>query len=309
VIDFDGRVDGQPFEGGTGKDFTLALGSRSMVPGFEDQLVGAMPGETREIAVTFPDDFGHAALAGKAANFTVTVKEVREAQPYALDEEWAKGLGEESVEAVRAKLRERLEQEYAGVSRSRLKRQLLDVLAERYVFPVPEGMVDLEFESIWRQLKDEMERTGQSFPEVAGKDEDALKAEYRQIAERRVRLGLLLADIGSRNEVRVESEELQQAAFREAMRFPGQERKVLDLFRSNPNALEQLRAPIFEDKVCDLIIAKARVEEERVPIAELLRDPDEEEAAPTGSEETPALAAASDEPASAEPAGADVSSR
>jgi trigger factor len=294
VVDFEGKVDGQPFEGGSGKDFTLVLGSKSMVPGFEDQLVGVSAGERKEVSVTFPEAFPP-NLAGKSAVFDVTVKEIRAPVPYTLDDAWAKELGEETVEGVRNRIRERLREEYAGVSRLRLKRELLDQLAERYAFPVPEGMVDIEFDSIWKQLKDEMERTGAG-PEEDGKSEDELKAEYRKIAERRVRLGLLLSDIGTRNGVEVTGEELQQAVIREAMRFPGQERQALEFIRNNPGALEQIRAPVFEDKVCDLVFSKAQVEERKVPVEELLRDPDEEEA-------PAAEAAATAGPQAAAPAG------
>ena len=199
------------------------------------------------------------------------------------------------MEGVRNRIRERLQEEYTGVSRMRQKRQLLDELSERYAFPVPEGMVEIEFDSIWKQLKDEMERTG-SGPDEDGKSEDELKAEYRRIAERRVRLGLLLSDIGNRNGVQVTGEELQQAVLREAMRFPGQERQALEFIRNNQAALEQIRAPVFEDKVVDLVFSRAQVEERTVPVEELLRDPDEEEA-------PPAKAAASAGPTEAAPAG------
>src|SRR5918911_848844 len=183
VVDFEGKVGGEAFEGGSAKDFTLVLGSKTMVPGFEDQLTGVSAGDRKVVTVTFPADFPRAELAGKEAVFDVTVREVRAPVPYTLDDAWAKDLGEESLEAVRNRIRERLKEEYAGVSRLRLKRQLLDQLAERYAFPVPEGMVELEFDSIWRQLKDEIERSG----EQADKSEDELKAEYRKIAERRGR--------------------------------------------------------------------------------------------------------------------------
>lgn len=278
VVDFEGKVGGEAFEGGSAKDFTLVLGSKTMVPGFEDQLTGVSAGDRKVVTVTFPEDFPRAELAGKEAEFDVTVKEIRAPVPYTLDDAWAKELGEESLEAVRNRIRERLQEEYAGVSRMRMKRQLLDQLADRYAFPVPEGMVEIEFDSIWKQLKDELDRSG----EQAGKSEDELKAEYRKIAERRVRLGLLLSDIGNRNAVQVTGEELQQAVFREAMRFPGQERQALEFIRNNQAALEQIRAPVFEDKVCDLVFSKAQVEERKVPVEELLRDPDEgdEEAAP-----------------------------
>lgn len=279
VIDFVGRIDGEPFDGGAANDFPLRVGSKGMVPGFEEQIVGAMPGETREVKVTFPEGYGRPEIAGKEAVFTVTVKEIKAPVPFTIDEEWAKELGFESLDEVRETFQKRFDDEYRNLSRARLKRALLDQLAEAYKFDVPQGMVDLEFEAIWKQLQDEMERTGQTF-EALGKSEDDMRAEYRAIAERRVRLGLLLSDIGTKNEVKVEGEELQQAVMREAMRFPGQERKVFEFFKSNPSALEQLRAPIFEDKVCDFIFAQAQVTDQTVSPEELMKDPDEDEAEP-----------------------------
>jgi trigger factor len=276
VVDFEGRIDGELFEGGSAKDFPLKLGAKAMIPGFEDQLVGASPGETREVKVTFPEDYGRAEVAGKEAVFTVTVKEVKAPVAFTIDDAWATELGFENLEELKDTFQKRFTQEYQSVSRARLKRALLDQLAEGYKFDVPQGMVELEFEAIWKQLKDEMERTGTGFAE-AGKSEDELKAEYRDIAERRVRLGLILSDIGTKNEIKVEGEELQQAVVREAMRFPGQERKVIEFFRSNAGAIEQLRAPIFEDKVCDFIFTQAQVSEQTVPVDELMKDPDEEE--------------------------------
>lgn len=304
VIDFEGRIGGEPFPGGAAKDFPLALGAGSMIPGFEEGLAGASAGESRQVAVTFPADYGAAEVAGKEAVFDVQVKEVREPEPMAVDDEWAKGLGlEGGLEELRTTMRERFEGEYRGVARQRMKRALLDHLAGAYRFDVPQGMVDLEFEAIWKQLAQEMERTGQTFDAEGERSEEALRAEYRTIAERRVRLGLLLSDVGNKNAVRVEGEELQRAVVREAQRFPGREREIFEFFRSNAGALEQLRAPLFEDKVCDLIFSKARVTDQPVAVEELMREPDEDEedlasASPSAVE----AASAADEPASAEPA-------
>ena len=283
VIDFEGRIDGAPFEGGAGKGFALRIGSKSMVPGFEDQLIGAMPGETREVAVTFPDGYGRPEVSGKDAVFTVTVNEVKAPVPFTIDEDWAKELGFEDLAEVKDTFAKRFTDEYKSLSRARLKRALLDRLAADYAFAVPEGMVDLEFEAIWKQLTDEMDRTGDKFGQD-GKSEDALKAEYRSIAERRVRLGLILSDLGTRNEVQVAGEELQQAVMREAMRYPGQERKVFEFFKGNPGALEQLRAPLFEDKVCDFIFEQVKLTDQPVSIEELMKEPDDEaEAAPVAA--------------------------
>ncbi|MGE3293779.1 MAG: trigger factor [Geminicoccaceae bacterium] len=273
TIDFEGKIDDVAFEGGSSKGFPLRLGSGGFIPGFEDQLIGAMPGETREVKVTFPADY-KADVAGKDAVFTVTVHEIKAPVAFEMNDAWAESLGFENLVEVRETFEKRFGDEYRNVSRTRLKRALLDKLAADHGFPVPEGMVDLEFDSIWKQLKDEMDRTGEK-PED-GKSEDELKAEYRAIAERRVRLGLILSDIGTRNEVTVAGEELQQAVMREAMRFPGQERKVVEFFKSNPAAIEQLRAPLFEDKVCDFIFEKASVTDQPVTVEELLKDPDEE---------------------------------
>jgi trigger factor len=283
VIDFEGKIDGETFPGGSAQDFPLRLGAKSMIPGFEEQLLGAAPGETREIKVTFPQDYGSADVAGKDAVFTVTVKEIKGPVAFELDDAWAEELGFENLAELKETFEKRFNDEYQSVSRARLKRELLDQLAEKYPFEVPAGMVDLEFSAIWKQLTDEMESSKTSFAE-AGKSEEELKEEYRRIAERRVRLGLILSDIGTKNDVKVEGEELRQAAVREAMRFPGQERKVLEFFQKNPNALEHLRAPIFEDKVCDLIFSRAQVSEKAIPVEELMKDPDEDaETAPAAT--------------------------
>lgn len=275
TIDFEGRIDGELFEGGSAKDLPLRLGSSSFIPGFEDQLVGASAGETRDVNVTFPADYGNAGVAGKDAVFTVTVKEIKAPVAIAIDDDWAKELGLEGLTELKETFQKRFTDEYQSLSRTKLKRSLLDHLAERYQFDVPQGMVDLEFDAIWKQLQDEMERTGSKLEEQ-GKSEDELKAEYRAIAERRVRLGLILSDIGTKNEVAVDGEELQQAVMREARRYPGQERKVFEFFKSNPQALESLRAPLFEDKVCDFIFGCAQVTDQPVAVEELMRDPDED---------------------------------
>ncbi|MFZ1426340.1 MAG: trigger factor [Geminicoccaceae bacterium] len=282
TIDFEGRIDGELFEGGAAKDFPLRLGSKSMIPGFEEQIVGAMPGDAREVQVTFPADYGRAEMAGKEAVFTVTVKDIKAPLPIAIDDNWAQELGLEGLSELKDTFQKRFTDEYQGLSRTRMKRALLDQLAGQYQFGVPQGMVDLEFDAIWKQLQDEMERTGSTLAEQ-DKSEDELKAEYRDIAERRVRLGLILSDIGTRNDVVVETEELQQAITREAMRYPGQERKVFEFFKGNQQALESLRAPLFEDKVCDFIFERAQVTEQPVSLEELMRDPDEDSEANAGA--------------------------
>jgi len=273
VIDFDGSVDGERRPGMKGDAFELELGSKSFIDTFEDQLVGAKPGEHRTVNVTFPEAYHAAELAGKAAVFEVDVKEIRTAATPALDDEFAKGLGYEGLDGLKNAIRERFQNDYKQMSRLRAKRALLDRLAELHDFAVPAGMVDVEFEQIWRRLQDELRRGG----EEAGQDEEKLKEEYRAIAERRVRLGLVLSEIGRRNNITVAREELGQAVFAEAQRYPGQEREVFEFFKNNPQAIESLRAPVFEDKVVDFILERVKVTEKPVSAEELMRDPDEDE--------------------------------
>ena len=284
LIDFEGRLDGELFEGGAAEDFELELGGGRFIPGFEDQLIGKNVGDDVMVEVTFPEDYGAAELAGKAATFAVKIKELRQGEPVPVDDELAKKMGLEDLADLEKRIRERTAEAHKQASRAKLKRQLLDKLAESHDFGVPQGMVDLEFDAIWKQLVDEMERTGTTFAAGEQSEEDARK-EYRDIAERRVRLGLILSEIGTKNEITVEPQELQQALMAQARRFPGQEREVFEFYRSNAAALEQLRAPIFEDKVVDFIIELAQVSEETVSVDELMRDPDEEETPAEGSEE------------------------
>ena len=276
VIDFVGKVEDVAFEGGTAEAYQLVLGSGSFIPGFEDQLIGAKPGERRDVKVTFPADYGNAELAGKDAVFAVTVKELRAAAPVAIDDELAKRLGLDDLAALKEAVGKQMQQEHAGFTRTRLKRALLDVLAERYDFPVPVGMVDLEFEQIWGQLTQEAGEKG--IAEAAGKPEEEVRAEYRKIAERRVRLGLLLAEVGRQNNIEVQADEVTRAMVEQARRFPGQERTVIEYFQKNPEAMAQLRAPIFEDKVIDFIVEMADVSERKVTMEELMREPDEDAA-------------------------------
>lgn len=308
VMDFTGSVDGVEFPGGHAEGYSLEIGSNSFVPGFEAQLVGVKAGDERTIEVTFPEDYGGADLGGKTAQFAVKVKEVRGVAPQPIDDSLAEAVGMENLDALRQAVRERIERDYAGVARQRLKRELLDRLAERHHFAVPAGMVDIEFNSIWQQYEAERERMGKlqtAPPETAGHegespatapesgtaenreiavaetspgspqegagDEEA-KAEYRAIAERRVRLGLLLAEVGRNNNIIVSREEFNRALGEEARRYPGQERKVLEYFRDNPQAADALRAPMYEDKVIDFIVELAQVTERSVPPAELLAE-------------------------------------
>jgi trigger factor len=289
LIDFHGTVGGEPFEGGHAHDFPLVLGSGMMVPGFEDQLLGKQVGDDVTVEVTFPEAHANKALAGKDASFAVEIKEIGEPRPVAIDDNLAKGQGFDDLAALKKTMREGLEREYARISRQRVKRALLDHLAETCKFEVPNGMVELEFDAIWQQLKQEM-AAGRSEGEAADQPEEALKAEYHAIAERRVRLGLILSDIGQANDLRVEQSELNAAVLDQARRYPGQEQKVLDFFKKTPQALEQLRAPLYEDKVVDFILQLASMTDQPMTPEELMKDPDDEAdaasapAEPAGSE-------------------------
>ena len=288
VIDFAGSIEGTPFEGGTGTDMSVELGSGQLIPGFEDQLVGAKAAEKRTVQVKFPAEYQAANLAGKDASFDVTVKQVRRAKPVAIDDELAKTMGLESLDKLKEAVSGQIGRERAQFSRSRLKRALLDQLASQHSFAVPPGMVDMEFESIWGEVGRDLERRGQKLPAPeeaealvgdTGKTQTALKAEYRAIAERRVRLGLLLAEVGRRANIQVSQEELQRAMMEQARQFPGSERKVFDFFQKNPNMAAQLRAPILEDKVVDHILERATVSERKVSVEELVKMPEDDEPA------------------------------
>ncbi|MEN3973891.1 trigger factor [Emcibacter sp. SYSU 3D8] len=278
VIDFLGKRDGEPFEGGTAEDYELVLGSNSLIPGFEDQLIGAKTNEKRDVNVTFPDDYGSEELAGKDAVFEVTVKEVKKPIAVPIDDELAQKVGLESLEQLRERLKEQVAADFNRVSRMKLKRSMLDQLADMHDFPVPEGMVDMEFNQIWQDFETSLKQEGKTL-ETADKPEDELRTEYREIAVRRVRLGLLLSNIGDSNEITVNAEELNRAIMMEAQRFPGQERQVFEFYQKNPDAMQQVRAPIFEEKVIDFILEKAEVTEKEVDRETLLSDPEEDAAA------------------------------
>jgi len=273
LIDFVGKIDGVAFEGGTAEDTPLVLGSGSFIPGFEEQLVGAKPDSEVLVKVTFPAEYQAANLAGKDAEFEVKVKEVRAPVEAAVDEEFATRLGLESLEKLKELIKGNLEEQYAGASRFKLKRALLDELDAKHDFPLPPKMVEAEFASIWGQVQQDKE-SGQLPPEDAEKSEEQLTKEYRKIAERRVRLGLVLAEIGRANNVQVTEQELNEAIRREAIKYGPQAQQVFNLLRENPNAQAQLRAPIFEDKVVDLIVSKAKVKEKKVSKDELMKEDD-----------------------------------
>jgi trigger factor len=275
-LDFVGSVDGVEFPGGAAQDYVLEIGSGSFIPGFEDQLVGAEIDKPVDVKVTFPAEYGAPELAGKDAVFKCTVKEVLEYVDKPADDELAKKNNFENLEAMRKAIGERIGQDYTQISRTMIKRQLLDKLADSHKFAVPEGLVEGEFNAIWQRIE-EAKKNGQKVEE----DEEKMRKEYRDIAERRVRLGLLLADVGRSNSIDVTPEELNQAAMREAMRYQGQERQVLEYFSKNPEVKDQLRAPIFEEKTVDFILELAKVSEKSVTPEELLkaaREAEEEEA-------------------------------
>jgi len=274
LADFVGRIGGETFEGGTAQDASIEIGGGNYIPGFEDQLIGASVGEKRTVKVSFPAEYPNSPdLAGKEAEFEVDVKEVRELTLPELNDELAKQIGDTGLDALKERLRAYLQQNHDAASRQRMKRQLLDKLAEGHVFAVPQGLVDIEFESIWRQME-QVTRGGQVDPEDIGKSEDDLKKEYRDIAERRVRLGLLLSEIGQKAGVVVAPDDIKSAVMQEAMRYPGQEQQVVEYYQRNPQALEAFRAPLFEEKVVDHLIGAASVTEKAVTVEELLRDDD-----------------------------------
>ena len=274
TIDFDGTIEGVPFEGGEGRDVQVALGSNTFLPGFEDQLIGVVVGDKCTVRATFPEGYAVRPLAGKIADFDVTVKAVAARDPFPLDDEFAKGMGSENFDKLKETIRDRIAAEYARVSRERVKRQLLDKLDKLYSFELPEGLVNQEFNSIWEQVAREQQASGRTFADE-NTTEEAAQADYRKIAERRVRLGLLLAEVGTRAEVKVADEEMTQALVARARSFPGQEKQVWDFYRNNSQALAELRAPIYEEKVVDHILGLAKVEDLKVSREELLKPVDD----------------------------------
>ena len=265
VIDFKGSVDGEAFDGGTAEDFPLVLGSGSFIPGFEEQLSGVKAGDEKEVAVTFPESYGAKNLAGKAASFAVTVKAVKSPKPAAIDDALATRFGVESLDKLKEQIRTRLGDEYAQASRAILKRRLMDALDEMVSFELPPTLVEVEAKQIAHQLwhEEHHDHHGHDHAEIPP-TEDHLK-----LAERRVRLGLLLAEIGNKNEIAVADQELQRALFAQARQYPGQERQFLEFVQKNPQALQQIRAPLFEEKVVDYILELAEVSEKSVSKDEL----------------------------------------
>ncbi len=274
TIDFVGKIDDVAFEGGSATDTDLVLGSNMFIPGFEEQLVGIKAGDARKVNVTFPETYGAANLAGKAAVFDVTAKAVAKPGPVEINDDFAKGFGIESVEKLKDAVRTNLQGEYDRVSRAKLKRALLDVLDKRYTFELPEGLVEQEFNGIWQQVQAEQQRTGKTFADENTTEEKA-REEYMTIAKRRVRLGLLLAEVGDKAELKVTDDELSAALVERVRQFPGQEKAVWDYYRNNPEALASVRAPIYEEKVVDHIIAQAKVTDKPVTKEELMKEDEE----------------------------------
>lgn len=269
-LSFVGKIDGKEFEGGSSEHAHLTIGSGEFIPGFEEQLVGMKKGQTGEVNVTFPADYQNEDLAGKKATFEVTILHVDGPNEGELDDEFAKRLGLEDVAALRKAVRDQMENALASMGRQHMKRQVLDALDDGHKFEVPAQLVDAEFNTIWQRVVHEIEHHGRSF-EDEGTTEEAAKEQYRRIAERRVRLGLVVAEIGNTNEVQVTDEEHQQALIAEVRRFPGQEQQVYDYYRKNPQALASLRAPIFENKVVDHIISLGEVTDKTMTRDELAK--------------------------------------
>ena len=274
VIDFDGSIDGTPRPGMKGENHKLELGSHSFIDTFEDQLVGTKVGDKKTVKVTFPADYHAADLANKQAEFIVDVKEIRAPKPVNMDDAMAAEIGFPSLDKLRERIRDDISRNYANVSRVSVKRQLMDKLADAHSFPVPQSMLEAEFNGIWQQVEDQKAKGGLSDADKAKSDED-LRKEYQKIAERRIRLGLLLAEVARAEKIDVPSAELRNALMAEARRFPGQEKAVIDYYTKAEGAIDRLRAPLLEDKVIDHIIAKAKVKETKIAADDLFKKADE----------------------------------
>ena len=275
VIDFTGKIDGVPFEGGSGGDVGVNVGSGTFIPGFEDQLVGMGAGEQRVVQVTFPANYTAAQLAGKAAEFDVTVKSIEAPGQVTLDDAFAKSLGLESLDKIKEAIKARLQQELAGLSRQKLKRQLLDKLDEMHKFALPPTLAEDEFKNVWNAVEGDLKAQGRSF-EDEGTTEEKARQEYRGIAERRVRLGLVLAEIGEKNNITVPDEEITRAIVERARQLPGREQEIWEYYRKNPAAVASIRAPIFEEKVVDFLVELAKVTDKQVSREELLKEDEDD---------------------------------
>jgi trigger factor len=278
TINFKGTINGTPFEGGAGENIQVTIGSNTFIPGFEEQLIGIAAGETRTLKVSFPKNYASATLAGQPAEFETTATVVEAPQATEINDDFAKTLGLESLDKLKDAARERLTAEFAGATRQRVKRELLDRLDEAHKFEAPPSLIDEEFNLMWNSIKAEMESSNKTFADE-NTTEDAAKEEYRGIADRRVRLGLVLSEIGEKNKITVTEDEVGRAVIERARSMPGREKEIWDYYRNNANALAQLRAPIFEDKVVDFILELAAVTEKKVTREELFKDDEEKSAA------------------------------
>jgi len=274
TVSFQGTIEGEPFEGGTAEDIPLHLGSGQFIPGFEDHLIGAKAGESRTFDVKFPQDYPAKALAGKEATFAVTVKSVEAPGAVKIDDDFAKTLGMDSLAKLKDAVKDRIQREHAAASRQKLKRALLDRLDERHKFEPPPSLVEQEFASVWATIENDLKQQGRTFADEGTTEEEA-RAEYRAIAERRVRLGLVIAEIGEKNNIKVADEQLTAAVVEQARQLPGREQQVWDYYRKNPDALAALRAPLFEDKVVNFLTELAQVTEKPVSREELFKEDEE----------------------------------
>ncbi len=289
VIDFVGSIDGVKFDGGTGQDIDLVLGSNSFIPGFEDQMLGAKVGETRTVNVSFPEGYQAPNLAGKAASFEVKVSSVQAPEPVKIDEDLAKAFGLESLDALKSAVKAQLQREMDAQSRRKLKKTLLDALDTRYTFELPPTLVEQEFTNVWGQVEADMKQAAKTFADE-GTTEEAARADYQKIAERRVRLGLVLAEIGDSAKIQISDDEVTQALIERARQYPGQEKQVWEFYRKNPQALAELRAPIFEEKVVDHLLGQMAVEDSKVSRDVLFADEDAPAAEGEAADAKPAKA-------------------
>lgn len=278
TISFVGTIDGVPFEGGSAEDVAVMIGSGTFIPGFEDQLVGIGVGENRKITVTFPENYPAALLAGKEAVFDSTAKSIETPGVVAIDDEFAKSLGLDSLDKLKTAVRERVQREHDSVSKQRVKRSLFDALDERHKFPLPPALVEQEFENLWKTVNSEMQERGKTF-EDENTTEEKEREEYRRIADRRVRLGLLLDEIARKNEITVTEDEVRRAIMEHVRQYPGRESELIEMFRTNPEAIASIRAPLIENKVTDYILALAKMTDKKVSREELYRNDEDEKVA------------------------------
>ncbi|WP_020177232.1 trigger factor [Methyloferula stellata] len=284
TVDFIGKLDGVAFDGGAGTDVDVVIGSQSFIPGFEDQITGMKAGEAKTISCTFPENYSAAQLAGKDATFDVTMKSIAAPGELKIDDDFAKSFGFEDLAGLRTSVRDRINEENANAARSKWKRALLDALDKKYAFDLPPGMLEREFATIWQQAETERQQAGRSFEDEKTTEEEA-RADYMRIAARRVRLGLVLAEIGEKAGVTVSEEEVSRALLERTRNYPGQEKAIWDFYRKNPGALNEIRAPLFEEKVVDYLMTQVKVADKKVTRDDLVKMAAEE---PEDAAETPA---------------------